>query len=390
MTHTTGALTRAAQALLLVTLVLINTTQAFRFRAGGAHHVHHRRSLAAIAQPGIATITVVPLAAASPTSPAQSTSSTPFTTYTLITPSPSAAPVAITTQSQVMTTYIPQMTLCAIGLIPVTQYAGNISRTAPFMNYSTSVSLSLSQGCSTSYAAERTTVCATTLRGLATAVAVTACDQVVTFSSQYGYTQDVGAYATATGTGAAAAVATPSPITTQTTFYVAAWQALASGLSPANVTERVCSMRASTRRCVDYHQAWSTTLVTMLTASTSHVDLTTTIPGPSRLIIETFHADITETMTVFSLSTVMVVQVSTQSLSTVVSTVPGGPAVTTTYTLDRVRWVFLFPLAILNSINLFFLCLPSLTSFFRLPPLLLLDTSPVSPSPLCTSILTLS
>ena len=314
--------TAAIQALLL-----LQPVSALNVRAPGHHHgavrQHNKRQRATTAPAGVSTVMVVPVALAPS---ASATVSSNIATYTFITPSPSAAAIAITQQSQVITTFVPQMTLCAMGLIPVTHY-NNASRTAPYMNYSTSVSYSLSEGCTTTYTPSRTTVCATTLRGLATAVVVTACDQPVTFSSQFGYTQD------APTNGASA---TAPPITTQTTFFVAPWQALVTGAMPGNVTERICSMRSATRRCVDIRQSWSTTVVTVVTATTSHVDLTTTIPGPSRLIIETFHADITETMTDFSISTIMVLQVSTESTSTMVSTILGGPTVTTTYTLDRI------------------------------------------------------
>lgn len=314
-------------AAVIQAMLLLQPGAALNARATGHQHgaagQHHKRQTATTPLAGVSTVMVVPVALSFS---ATATVSSNITTYTLLTPSPSAAAVAITQQSQVITTFVPQMTLCAMGLIPVTHY-NNASRTAPYMNYSTSVSYSLSEGCTTMYTPSRTTVCATTLRGLATAVAVTACDQPVTFSSQFGYTQD----APASGASAAA----PS-ITTQTTFFVAPWQALATGAMPVNVTERICSMRSATRRCVDVRQSWSTTVVMVVTATTSHVDLTTTIPGPSRLIIETFHADITETMTDFSISTVMVLQVSTESTSTMVSTILGGPTVTTTYTLDRV------------------------------------------------------
>jgi len=228
--------------------------------------------------------------------------------------------------------------------IPVTPKYGNHSRTlsagtkAPFSN---STSYSLSEGCLTHYSPLITTVCATILQGIATSINITACSQPVTFSSQYGYVLSIPPGNIST--------MTPSPVVqTQTTYWVAPWQALTAGLTPANVTERICSavpsigagnIAVNETQCVDINEVWQTTIVTILTSTISHIDLTTTIPGPSQLMIETFHADITETMTELSLSTRMVLVYSTESVSTSISTVATasgvitGPTVSQTMTL---------------------------------------------------------
>lgn len=117
--------------------------------------------------------------------PVPVTTSTSITTYTVITPSPSASPVTVTSLSQEVTSYIPQITICALP-------SPSSSTFSKWMNSSNALALvprtaSPSLECTTQYSSTVLTVCATTLQGLGSTVAVTECDQQVTFSSQYGY-----------------------------------------------------------------------------------------------------------------------------------------------------------------------------------------------------------
>jgi len=252
---------------------------------------------------------------------------TSIITYTMITPSRSASPIAVTSMSQVVTTYIPIITMCAISLVPITltpKYGNSSTR---YANASYSVSSSLGEGCTTYYNTTSTTVCATVLTGIATSYNITGCKQDVTFSTAYGYRQTYDA-----AVNSSAYTGILAPIETVTSMWIAPWQALTSGLTPENITQKVCSYIPATatasageaapqqQECVDSFESWVTFVVASTTSSTSHVDLTTTIAGPSQVIIETFHADVTATMTVFSISTVLVLEYSTETTMTSTST----------------------------------------------------------------------
>lgn len=149
---------------------------------------------------------------------APATSTTPITTYTVITPSLSASPVAVTSLGQIVTSYIPQMTLCAIdstsSSVP-TQWLNN-SGSALAKRTATS-------DCTTSYSTTLLNVCATTLQGLGSTIAITACDQIVTFSSQFGYSLIPASTTTSSfdGTGVAQTTITAPPSINTLTVSVA-------------------------------------------------------------------------------------------------------------------------------------------------------------------------
>ena len=109
---------------------------------------------------------------------------------TYITPSPGAKPIAVTEQSQYVTSFEPQYTLCELP--PLAFFSASpvrpstVDSTAPYRNYS----ISIPEGngtCTTVYKPTHTMVCATTLTGLFDKWTVTQCDQELTFSTQYGY-----------------------------------------------------------------------------------------------------------------------------------------------------------------------------------------------------------
>ncbi|KAI9700909.1 MAG: hypothetical protein M1820_006670 [Bogoriella megaspora] len=240
-----------------------------------------------------------------------------------ITPSPSASPVQVTQQSQLITSYAPQFTLCAlppIAFVPV----------LPGKNTTTSYSASWPPGngtCSTFYSPTTTIVCATTLTGLATTYPVTDCAQQITFSSKLGYnivtstpTATNATNSTAHGSSNASLITTPPSIQTVTTYYLAPWQDLTkAGVPPKDVDVKICTSLANVdeQKCLLEHETWVTQLATITTKTTTSINLTTAIPGPSQLIIQTLVANITEAKTTLSLETNMVMQleVITETLS---------------------------------------------------------------------------
>ena len=114
----------------------------------------------------------------------------PGAVITYITPSPDATPIAVTEQGQLVTSYVPEYTLCDIpGLVqfsippvPTTLHPTAI----PYGNFSLSTT-DESGTCTTIYNPTPTYVCKTTLTGLFDMYTVSECDQEITFSTQYGY-----------------------------------------------------------------------------------------------------------------------------------------------------------------------------------------------------------
>ena len=287
------------------------------------------------------------------------------TTYTIITPSPGATTVPITQQYQVVDSYVPSITLCGMKLEPVTpsslpspsgapRYPNGTARYpyypvnatmsgAPrvgtgysyptagsggrYGNVSTMnpvPSSTVSEWCETTYSPTKTTVCATTLTGIATQYPVIKCDQHVTFSSRYGYIVSDPA-------GVSDVATLPAdkqpPIVTQTTYYQAPWNALTSGDVPPHPTEVVCSTPVGgiSSTCVDIKLKWQTRTVSTVFTTTSDIDISTTITGgPGTVIVESFHAPITETETIFTLSTRMVLEYSTETVTTSMATMGTG------------------------------------------------------------------
>ncbi|KAF2488996.1 hypothetical protein BU16DRAFT_220799 [Lophium mytilinum] len=221
--------------------------------------------------------------------------------YTIITPSPGAPVVEVTKQSQVVKTFVPVMTMCLgppIGLVPITT-AG-----PPYQNFSAAYATTVAGNgsCSTYYRATSTTVCATTLTGIARRVTISKCDQQVTFSSDYDYSLVLPSPTT---NGTAVVVPTPS-VVTKITYHLAPWQALLVGDTPNEVGSKVCTVKANdTLECIHYEEVWEVQPSTIRTTRTSHVDLTTTVTGPGRFMIETLHLDITQTETIVTVSTKM-------------------------------------------------------------------------------------
>lgn len=267
--------------------------------------------------------------------------------------------MAIMTQSQLVTSYVAQFTLCELP--PVANVLATpfpTVTTAPYRNFT--ISIPPGNGtCTTIYSPTISMVCATVLTGLAEKYTISSCNQEITFSSDYGY---VLASATPTVTTLAASSSsisdnsidvanatlatpylsaiTPAPtIQTLTTYYLAPWQQLTSAGPPADIDVKICTTHPNgTRACVLEYYSWLTSLITQTATTTSSINFTTTIAGPSQLVVETFVANITEVMTTFSLQTNMVLEYATltETTGTATRAVGGtstGPTVYQTVTV---------------------------------------------------------
>lgn len=102
--------------------------------------------------------------------------STPLTT---VFPSPGATPIEVFNQSQIVTSYIPEATWCVgppIGLLATATILG-----PPYLNASTLYSTTIGGTgyCETIYVSTTTSICATTLTGLASKVSNSGFIQIV-------------------------------------------------------------------------------------------------------------------------------------------------------------------------------------------------------------------
>ena len=173
--------------------------------------------------------------------------------------------------------------------------------------------------CETIYKTTATMVCATTLSDLTTTYTISKCPQDVTFSTQYGYVLATPtATANVTSNSTYGAMITPAPsIRTLTTFFLAPWQQLTTAGPPEDVDLKVCATLANgTVNCVREYQIWKTSLLTINATSTISVNFSTTIAGPSQLIVETFVANITKALVTYSMSTTIEKEYVTESETT--------------------------------------------------------------------------
>lgn len=277
----------------------------------------------------------------------------PLSTITVITPSPGASPVPVTSQSQLVTSYYPLFTLCELPpteAFPVTFAPSAKSSTAPWQN----VSVSAWPGngtCTTIFSETQTMVCDTILTDLTTTRVVTNCAQEITFSTQYGYTlltpMPTG-NASINGTSLApngtfssvTAVITPAPeIVTLTTYYMAPWQSLTAGTAPSDVVKEVCQTYSNdTEECITEYQVWHTSLITSTATETSSLNISTTVHGSNGIIVwDTIVANVTEQLTTFSMLTTMENEYETHWTTTqqTTATISTAPTVYETMTLEE-------------------------------------------------------
>ena len=266
---------------------------------------------------------------------------------TMFTPSPGADPTAVSKQSEILTTYVPQFTLCELPpleFFSITQLPSATPRTAPYRNYS--ISIPPENGtCTTIYSQTITEVCRTTLTALVDKYTVSNCNQEITFSTQYGYVLATPTSILPTfssmGMGNSTdmsnstmlhnatlpravpdnttATITPAPsVETLTSYFIAPWTELTAGTAPADVDLKVCRMFTNgSKECIREYQVWETSLVTLMVTSTTSINISTTISGPSKVIVETIYAtNVTELFTTFSFSTTVARKFQTEYTTT--------------------------------------------------------------------------
>lgn len=182
-------------------------------------------------------------------------------------------------------------------------------------------------------------VCTTTLTGLVQKYTITNCAQDITFSTEYGYvlaklTAAANGTSSLVGTGTAI-VTSPAPtIQRLTTYYLAPWTAVTAGIAPSEVTLKVCTTYANgTTSCIHQYEVWHTSLLTQIATTTTSVNISTTVHGLSKIIVETFAANITDKVTTFTMTTDMELEYSTEIETTHRSSKPES---TRTVTVDRV------------------------------------------------------
>jgi hypothetical protein len=296
---------------------------------------------------------------------------------TYITPSPSASPVGVTSQSQIVTSFVPQFTLCELPFVEFfsisTPRISANPTTAPYKN----VSVSLPSGtgeCTTIYSPTITMVCATVITALVDKYTVSECPQEITFSAELDYvlvtptstplpalpspnsgvpgleSSIMSSYSIPQASGlpisgslarsivmsaplslatssnlhrrqvsSGPTTITPGPsIETLTTYYLAPWTELTAGTPPTDVDLKVCRTFAAndTTECVREYQVWSTSLVTLTSTSVTSINISTTIHGMSQILVETFVANVTEQLTTFSMSTTMDLEFQTEWTTT--------------------------------------------------------------------------
>lgn len=261
----------------------------------------------------------------------------------IVYPSPDADPVEVTAQSQVVTSYIPEMTWCVgppVGLVLMT---ANVTG-PPYLNYSIQYSATVdgTGSCETAYVPTETTICATTLTGLASKVTITECDQEITFSSECGFTLE-----TPTLTASNFSLITPAPsVKRMMTYWMAPWQSLTRGDTPSDVDIKICTVLDNDElECLRYQEVWEVVVVTKTVTSQRQVNLATTITGPGTLIMETIQIYITDTVETIDLSTILILETEIETettskgkkLATRLGDGQGAPA-STVYLTKKVKY----------------------------------------------------
>ncbi|CBX99398.1 hypothetical protein IAQ61_000498 [Plenodomus lingam] len=259
--------------------------------------------------------------------------------HSIVIPSPGASPIEITAQSQVVTSYIPEMTWCVAPAMAVWP----ITNGPPYLNSSTTEYSTSYEGtgrCETVFAPIQTTVCATTLTGIGSKISVTDCEQQVTFSTECGFSLERPTPTPAT-TGFSSLI-TPAPSVRRLfTYYLAPWQALTAGDTPSDVDVKICTEQDNgTQECVRYQEVWEVVIVTSTRTTERTIQVSTTVSGPGTLIVETMTSTVTDTIESIDLSTVLQLEteVETESISSgrkPTATVRSTQEVTTTIYVTR-------------------------------------------------------
>lgn len=261
----------------------------------------------------------------------------PVSILTVIYPSPNAAPVEITSTSQVVTSFIPVATFC----VGPARYFSSISG-GPFTNGSANITDydSGTGSCSTGYSTTTKPICATTLTGLASKITVSECDQEITFSSEAGFTL-VTPSPTPASTNAAALI-TPCPTVRRLhTYYLAPWQSITAGTAPSAIEVKICTEQPNgTQQCSRYQEVWELIAVTSTSTFSVPVAFERTVEGPGALIFDASTSYVNSTAVVVSLSKTLrreteVVAQSTRTAVRPTATVRGTSWFTSTLTVTR-------------------------------------------------------
>jgi hypothetical protein len=238
------------------------------------------------------------------------TPSTTRTIHSIVFPSPDAAPIEVTSQSQVLTSYVPEMTWCVVPPVIFAPISG-----APYSNVSANYSAIASGtgSCETVYAPVMTTVCATTLTGLASKITITDCNQEVTFSTECGFNLE-----TPTPITSSASIITPAPTIRRTfTYWLAPWQSMTAGETPSDVDVKICTvLDDGDLECSRYQEIWEVVMVTTTLTTTRPFGFTATVSGPGTLIVATLHAVVTDVVETIGLSTTLLLETEVEIEST--------------------------------------------------------------------------
>lgn len=274
----------------------------------------------------------------------------PISTLTVIYPSSDAAPVEVTSISQVITSFIPEATFCLGPALYFSSISGG-----PFTNGSANYTqyLTGTPSCSVEYSTTTKTICATTLTGLASKITVSECEQEITFSSECGYTLFTPPPPTPASTvisSSGSADSTASPLTTPAptirrlmTYWLAPWQSLTTlGSPPSDVDVKICTeiIPSASTQCQRYQEVWEIVPVTSTLTVSVPVTFSQTLEGPGALIFDSSTSFIQSTTEVVSLSKTLRLETQITGESTRVSPVPTATSrvtqrVTSTETVTR-------------------------------------------------------
>ncbi|MCJ1236094.1 hypothetical protein MMC14_004071 [Varicellaria rhodocarpa] len=249
-----------------------------------------------------------------------------ITVLTFVTPSPSASPIPISSQSQTVTSYIPELTVC-----PVSSNTGSpvVKRqplpTAPtfqFPNVSTTAELTPS--CTVRYSPTITPICYITLTPLGgIPIIVSDCTQSIAFKTDYGF------YMPANAT----AILVP-------TTYLAPWNSLISGVPKGLIQASICP---SSLPCLTLTETWFTEVFEAATTSISTININTVITGPHEILIppSIILTIAGPTPSTISMSTTVAVPSAFASTIIIQDTLYSG-APTTTYSSDEPKYTTVY------------------------------------------------
>ena len=196
-----------------------------------------------------------------------STVDNPFTTtvtiLTFVIPSPSAPAIPITSQSQIITSYIPKLTVCPISSYGAEAWYGKRQEpTSPSASYSSNYSISATPApsCSVLYSPTILPICHSTLTPLGgILITVTACSQKIAFRTDY------GSYTSMNGS-----------IELVPTTYMAPWEKVITGVPKGFVEAAVCPQNGV---CTTITESWYTDVFGAASTTSSVVDVSTVLSG---------------------------------------------------------------------------------------------------------------